>query len=90
MPRLTKLRLDQGIAKIFCIDNTRQYIYEKILAYDADIATIMGAQRKEAIHTYLFQYITTPIPIINTLKITIASLMFSTLSLNLLFLFCCW
>ena len=40
---LTELRVDQGVVKIFNIDNTRQYIYGKILAYNAELALIMGA-----------------------------------------------
>ncbi len=35
--------LDQGVARIFHMDNTRQYIYGKILANNAEIALIMKA-----------------------------------------------
>ena len=40
---LPELMLDQGVAIIFHMDNTRQYIYGKILAYNADIALVVGA-----------------------------------------------
>ena len=35
MAWLSELSLDKEIAEIFNMDNTRQYIYVKILAYDA-------------------------------------------------------
>ncbi len=35
--------LDQGVAKIFHMDDTRQYIYGKIFAYNAEPALIMEA-----------------------------------------------
>ena len=44
---LTELRLAQGVAKIFHMDNTRQYIHGKIIACNAEIVLIMEAQRKE-------------------------------------------